>query len=395
MKIIIISYLFPYEFAKNHGVFNLSRAKALQDNGHSVFVIAPISFGLPIRYFFPRIQYSTIISELKKRRQVPQHEIVDGIEVIRPRWLGLPRKWFWQHRDYELRIFAGRKIKKTVLLFKPDLILAPWIHPYGSYLRFIKKYWNFKAFAIADGSDLLIYPKIFYGWKRVERKLNKSCDAIFCASNKMEEYARKETKLNNIRQLNLGFSNKHFMYDSRIIKENKVFKLISVGNLRLVKGHDILLNAMLRLNENIHLSIVGGGPERVRLKRFINNNHLNSKVTLLGRLSLSEMLVHLQQSDLFCMPSRSEGFPAAPLEAMSVGLPVVASNVGAMPDYVIDGFNGYIFQTEDVNDLVSKIHKARKTLWQPKEISVHVNNKFTWDVWAKKIEEEYRDYKIR
>ncbi|MBT7994329.1 MAG: glycosyltransferase [Bacteroidetes bacterium] len=393
MKIIIFSHLFPNEQNKYYGLFNLSRAKALQDNGHSVLVIAPISLGFPLRYIFPRRQFSTILSELNKKRKIPQHETRDGIQVVRPRWLGLPRKWFWQHRDYELKIFAGRKIKKTVLLFQPDLILAPYIHPYGSYLRFIKKYWNFKAFVIADGSDFLISPKIYSGWKRVERKLNKSCDAIFCVSNKMEEYARKETKLNNIRQLNNGFSPKLFMFDSRIIKDEKVFKLISVGNLQVVKGHDILLNAMLHLNGNIHLSIVGDGPERLLLERFIKNNNLSSKVTLLGRLSLSEMLVHLQQSHLFCMPSRSEGFGIAPIEAMSVGLPVVASNVGAMSDYVIAGFNGYNFQSEDVDDLVSKINKARKTSWQPKEISVYVNNEFTWDVWAKKIEKEYMGYK--
>jgi glycosyltransferase involved in cell wall biosynthesis len=390
MNIIIFSDMFPNELYPYNGLFNLSRARALQDIGHNVLVIAPISYGFPLRYIFPRIQYSTIVDEIKKKRKIPLYETIDGIRVIHPKFFGLPRKLVWQHSDFELKIYAGRKIKKIVLQFKPDVILAPWIHPYGSYLRFIKKYWSFKAFAFADGSDLLIYPKIFFGWKRVERKLNKSCDTIFCASKKMVEYARSETKLNNIKKLSLGFSNKYFKYDSGIIKDEKVFKLISVGNLRFVKGHDILLKAMLRLNDNIHLSIVGEGPERPQLEGYIKNNNLSSKVTLLGGLSLSEMLVHLKESHLFCMPSRSEGFGIAPIEAMSVGLPVVASNVGAMPDYVIDGFNGFIFQAEDVDDLFFKINKAMKTSWHPIEISANVNNKFTWDVWAKKIEFEYQ-----
>lgn len=385
MKIIIFSYLFPNELNKYNGIFNLSRAKALQDIGHNVLVIAPISYGFPIRYIIPRIQYSTIVAEINKKRKIPLHETIDGIHVIHPKFFGLPRKLVWQHSDFELKIYAGRKIKKIVLQFKPDFILAPWIHPYGSYLRFIKKYWNFMAFAFADGSDLLIYPKIFSGWKRVERKLNKSCDAIFCTSNKMVEYARKETKLNNIKQLSLGFSDKYFMYDSRIIKDKKVFKLISVGNLHLVKGHDILLNAMLRLNGNIHLSIIGDGPERLHLESFIKNNNLSSKVTLFGRLSLSEMLVHLQQSHLSCMPSRSEGFGIAPLEAMACGLPVVCTNVGGMSEFIIEGFNGYLCDPEDPVSLAEILIKAKNTQWNHEAIANWVKGNFSWNNWGLKM----------
>ncbi len=391
MKVLIFTYLFPNQYDKYNGTFNVSRAKALKDIGHDVFVISPISYGFPLRYLFPRFQYSIILADIKKKRRVPLHETIDGIDVIHPKYFGLPRKLIWQYSDYELRLFAGRKIKKAVMKFRPDVILAPWIHPYGSYLRFIRKYFKFKAYAIADGSDLLIYPKIFPGWKRVEKKLNKSCDAIFCVSKNMTDYAREETKLNNVKQLNLGFSSNSFIYDKRHIKDNSVFKLISIGNLRLVKGHDILLNAMLHLNDNVHLSIIGGGPERHHLENFIESNNLSARVKLLGKLPLSQMVTHLQQSHLFCMPSRSEGFGIAPLEAMSLGLPVVASNVGAMPEYVIDDFNGYIFQAQDVPDMVRKLKKAINKTWQPSEIAAYVNTEYTWNIWAKKIELEFAD----
>jgi glycosyltransferase involved in cell wall biosynthesis len=393
MRVIIFSYLFPNKFNKNSGTFNLSRAKALQDLGHKVLVIAPISYGFPLSYLFPKIQYKTIINDITRKKNIPLNETIQGIEVIHPKYFGLPRKLIWQHSDYELKFYIGRKIKKIVLSFKPELIMAPWIHPYGSYLRFIKKYWNFIAFAIADGSDLLIYPEIFSGWKRVEKKLNKACNLIFCASREMTQYAHDETKLINLKQMNLGYSKQSFVYDKNVVKDNHVFKLISVGNLRYVKGHDILLDAMVVFNDYIHLSIVGEGPERPRLERFISNNNLHSKVTLLGELSSPQILVLLQQSHLFCMPSRSEGFGIAPLEAMAVGLPVIVSNVGAMQDYVIEGFNGYVFKSEDVGDMVKKILKAKRASWQPSKISSYASKKFTWDRWAINIEAEYMHIK--
>ena len=337
MKILIFTHLFPNKHDELNGIFNLSRARALKDRGHEVRAIAPVSLSFPIRFIFPLIKLDSIISNLKTKLIIPHTEIINNITVIHPKWFSLPKKYFWKHEPFLLKLFAGRKINRFFSDFKPDLVITPWIHPYGTYLGYFKKSLKFKSIAIADGSDILIYPQKYAGWKQIEKKLNKSCDTVLCVSKKMQDYVLKNTNLSKVKLVYNGFYNKGFVYDHTAKKHQNGVHIISVGNLHRVKGHDILLKAMLLLPEEYKLTIIGDGPQYNQYKQFIIKHDLKERVFLCGKLPLNEMIAHLKKAYLFCLPSRSEGLPAAPLEAMAIGLPVVASNVGGLPE-IMDTF---------------------------------------------------------
>lgn len=130
--------------------------------------------------------------------------------------------------------------------------------------------------------------------------------------------------------------------------------LLAVGNLYAVKGHDVLLRAVARIAERTDLSpwvlaIAGRGQELEPLQVLAGALGITSRVRFLGFRQDVASLLHA--ADLFVHPSRSEGLPLAIVEAMSVGLPVVASDVGGIPEVVRSGETGLLVPPEDAEAL--------------------------------------------
>jgi glycosyltransferase involved in cell wall biosynthesis len=124
--------------------------------------------------------------------------------------------------------------------------------------------------------------------------------------------------------------------------------ILAVGNLYPVKGHAVLVEAAALLKEMPVpwvIAIAGRGGEEAALRAAIDRLDLAGRVHLLGlRTDVPDLLA---AADVFVMPSRSEGLPLALLEAMSAGLPVVASAVGGIPSVVRDGITGRLVPAGD------------------------------------------------
>jgi glycosyltransferase involved in cell wall biosynthesis len=137
------------------------------------------------------------------------------------------------------------------------------------------------------------------------------------------------------------------------------FVILAVGRAAPVKGWDILVHAfeaVQQQNPAARLLLVGGvdAPDErdlhAALKRFIAGHGLNGRVTLTGRLS--NIADPLSAADLFVLPSRSEGYALALVEALRAGLPCIASSsVAAARELIEHGRNGLIFPREDSSAL--------------------------------------------
>lgn len=127
--------------------------------------------------------------------------------------------------------------------------------------------------------------------------------------------------------------------------------IISVGRLHHHKGFDMLIKSFSRLNKpDVHLTIVGEGPERGGLESLIAKLNLKDKVTLAGQHN--NPFAILKQADIFVLSSRLEGWPLVLMEAMSVGLAVVAFNCPNGPDEIIEpNKNGLLVDANDVEGL--------------------------------------------
>lgn len=115
----------------------------------------------------------------------------------------------------------------------------------------------------------------------------------------------------------------------------------AIGRLDRQKGFATLIDAMSRLkNTPLRCAILGDGPERGRLEALIRRHHLERSVWLLGEKG--EIPSWLSAFDLYCLPSLWEGLPNSLLEAMALGLPVVASGVDGVPEAVTSGKDGFL-----------------------------------------------------
>jgi glycosyltransferase involved in cell wall biosynthesis len=130
----------------------------------------------------------------------------------------------------------------------------------------------------------------------------------------------------------------------------------SFGRLDAMKGHDLLIRAIAQV-EGVQVVIFGEGGQRAVLEKLANELGVSDRVSLLGWVDNPR--AYLPQFDIFAMPSRSEGFTLAVVEAMLAGLPVVATNVGSVPEAVIDGETGLLVKKDDVDGLVLALQKLR------------------------------------
>ena len=128
---------------------------------------------------------------------------------------------------------------------------------------------------------------------------------------------------------------------------------IFVGRLSPEKGVQVLLDAWKQPDHSTPLVIVGDGPLKDQVQRCAENN---PNVTWLGQLPFEDVLHRIRQSRMLIMPSIwYETFGRTMIEAFAAGVPVVASNIGAMREIVSDGFDGLHFQAGSAADLARKV----------------------------------------
>jgi len=133
-------------------------------------------------------------------------------------------------------------------------------------------------------------------------------------------------------------------------------KITFLGRLNYQKGIDTLLLAFSSLIMNkpgLQLEITGEGPEKPNLLKMAEDLNITNKVIFHGKNT--DPYAFLLSSTVFVLPSRSEGLPNVLLEAMSCGLPVIASNVGGNLDLIQSGINGILFEEGNYEQLSSAI----------------------------------------
>jgi glycosyltransferase involved in cell wall biosynthesis len=129
------------------------------------------------------------------------------------------------------------------------------------------------------------------------------------------------------------------------------FKVVTVGRLVPWKCLDRVIEVLVSCPD-IGLVIVGDGPERQRLEELAHTLDVADRVYFAGQVSQAETIGLMAACDFFVLNSTYEGLPHVVLEAMSLGLPVLATAVGGTPEVVCDGDNGRLIAPADDDALV-------------------------------------------
>lgn len=141
-----------------------------------------------------------------------------------------------------------------------------------------------------------------------------------------------------------GIDDAFYKNNNNIFVPSKIVRFLYVGNLVEGKGVKIIVKALKSLvNLECSLDIVGDGREKQYLVNYCNDNRLDSKVTFHGAVAPEKVPLFLQKADVFVFASFAEGRPNAVLEAMAMGLPIIASAIPAVQELITDGFHGLLF----------------------------------------------------
>lgn len=161
------------------------------------------------------------------------------------------------------------------------------------------------------------------------------------------------------------FSNKKPHADQEILKKNLGKKiddvfLITTGRLVLKNAVGDIIDSLVYLPENIKFLILGTGHLEKELKEKVASLGLEARVRFLGFVPHSEMPQYLHISDIFIRPSLSEGFGNSYVEAMAAGIPVIATPVGGIVDFLKDGETGLFCEVGNPRSISQKVEKLVK-----------------------------------
>lgn len=163
-----------------------------------------------------------------------------------------------------------------------------------------------------------------------------------------------------------------------------------VSNFRKVKRVDDVVRTFYHINKEVKskLLLIGDGPERYEAELLGRELGIYDRMVMVGKIRNSVDVLRL--SDLFLLPSATESFGLAALEAMAVGVPVISSNTGGIPEVNKEGFSGYLSPVGDVKNMAKNgigILKDDAILLQFKHNAIEQSKKFG----LKRVLEQYED----
>lgn len=176
--------------------------------------------------------------------------------------------------------------------------------------------------------------------------------------------------------------------------DNDVF-LVTTSRLTVKNGLSSVISALPLLPERFHFIIIGKGEEGGRLQELANKLGVKNRVKFLGFIPYKDIPSYFSACDIFIRPSLSEGFGNSFIEAMAFGLPVIATPVGGIVDFISDKETGFFCSTENPQSIVRAIEVISdsqlkdRVIQSAKTLAI---DKYSWDKVAKDMKETVFDY---
>ncbi|MDO8493191.1 MAG: glycosyltransferase family 4 protein [bacterium] len=219
----------------------------------------------------------------------------------------------------------------------------------------------------------------------------KTADKVAVLSNYLADFAKSMgSKMVEVIPNGVDL-NKFRVKSFKVIKPED--KIVLVTTSRLVKKNAVgdIIRALKFLPGNLIFKCVGSGPDERGLKSLVKELDLEARVEFIGHTEHSIMAEILRNSDIFIRPSLSEGLGSSFLEAMAVGLPIIATNVGGIPDFLTDGETGLFCKVGDSEDVARKVMRLVQDSVLYSNISGNsirlIKERYNWDDIAKKYEQ--------
>jgi glycosyltransferase involved in cell wall biosynthesis len=217
------------------------------------------------------------------------------------------------------------------------------------------------------------------------KRVYASIDQLLTVSSALKNNIEQQIGVDSIVVPNM--LGKEFHYVKQDKTERKTIQLITTGRLIPEKHFDMLIQAIANISSlPLKLNIIGNGSEKNRLQKSIKELHLEDKVHLMGYKSKQEIVALLQESEIFVLPSQSETFGVAYIEALACGLPIIATDCGGPRDIVTTN-NGLLIPRNNQQALEQAIIQMSNNLssYDKKAIAEDCQNRFASNNVAKLI----------
>lgn len=368
MYILIIARGYPTDKYLLNGIFEFDQAKALQSAGCDIV-------------------YASI--DLKSIRRIRRWGIKtfrkDGINVAEISWPigGLKEKSF----DY----FGKRAVKR---LYK--YIVKRYGHPALVHAHFLD-------YAVLS-ADLCVHEQLPFVITEHYSKMNhdvvddhtkerakyayRKADAVIGVSEFFCDRLARNTQIEPVCIHNI-VDTSIFLLQNKSLRTKDEYIFVSTGNLKEVKGFDLLIKAFSRIAKEYsqaRLIIIGDGIEKNHLIELARKLNIFDKILFKGALNRIDIAHIYQNADSFVLSSRSETFGVAYIEAMASGLPVIATRCGGPENFVIPQ-TGILVEPENIDELYNAMQDfiLQKESYDSKFISEYAKNEFSPKCIAEKI----------
>jgi glycosyltransferase involved in cell wall biosynthesis len=363
-RLLIFSNLYPLPWEPQRGMFNYQQFSRLADY-FDVRVVVPVPF---------TDWYSG------KKNHLVGEDSYRGPE----RWLfpyfftpKILRGLYPLMMKWSLRWQLFSRIKK----FQPDYVMGSWLYPDGIVAADIANQLDIPYVLKAHGSDINIYLDNAARGEKILQACRHARKVIVVSQALKNILVSRGIDPAQIEVLYNGVDAQLFSPDSNHKNNDQVDvgkKLLFVGNLKHDKGVMELLEAFAALAGRTHqLTIVGDGVMRGEMQYFVQSQSLSERVHFAGSLPHARLPALMRDTDLLVLPSYREGVPNVILEAMASGLPVVASDVGGIPEIVELGVSGFLVPAMNAKVLTQAIESALIHDWDCAAIAAKAQQ-FTW-----------------
>lgn len=253
---------------------------------------------------------------------------------------------------------------ETTCVVKPYWSILKRVKPYKQFIKQNKfdivHSWHWSSdwtetLAVRLGGAQFVYTKKAMTWGNIHWKIRSCLSSFIITINEEMRNYFPNKKAQKLIPLGLDtdyYSPEHFSKKNNLGK----FKIITVANLVPVKGIEVLIEAVISLNSSIvELSILGDDSNDYanKLKQKVKNLNKEEQIHFLGKHT--DVRPFLAESDLYVIPSQKEGMPMALVEAMSMAVPVLGSDISGIK-FVLKDFKELLFEANNVNELAQKIN---------------------------------------
>jgi len=189
----------------------------------------------------------------------------------------------------------------------------------------------------------------------------RSADLIYAVSQDIKRHIEEDFSIppDRVRYLPFGVDTEIFApHDRPSARTDDRIEVFSNRDFYPVYDHGTLLAGFAKAvsrNRRLHLTLKGDGPEKQRIESLVSSLDLTDAVTVLPKTDHADVPVDLARADVFVTTSVSDGTPVSLLEAMACGLPVVATAVGGIPEWIENGKTGLLIPPENPDILAEKI----------------------------------------